>query len=99
MSRNYMLYSSASPIVFDGTVAECFIIRLRNNVSSAKVKNIAPGVLYTFIFHQDARGGHAFAWPSTCRNATDVGRKPNQTSVHNFIGNDGGYLDANMPGT
>jgi hypothetical protein len=91
-----MLYSSASPIIFDGTVAACFIVHLRNNVSTAKVRNIAPGVLYTFIFHQDAKGGHAFFWPSNCRNAADVGRGPGQISVHNFIGNDGG-LDANLP--
>jgi len=98
MKRQYMLYSSAAPMVFDGTVAVCFIVQMHNNVSSAKVKNIAPGVTYTFIFHQDAHGGHAFLWPSTCRNPTDVGRAPGQTSVHNFIGN-GGYLDATMPGT
>jgi hypothetical protein len=85
-------------MVFDGTLAECFIVNLHNNVSTAKVKNIVPGVLYTFIFHQDGRGGHSFFWPSVCRNASDVGRAPGQTSVHNFVGN-GGYLDATMPGT
>ena len=99
MNRPYMLYSSSSPIVFDGTLAECFIVHLRNNVLNAKVKHIAPGVLYTFIFHQDAHGGHVFAWPSNCRNSADVGRDPSQTSVHNFIGNEGGFLDADVPRT
>jgi hypothetical protein len=95
----YMLYSSTSPIVFDGTQAQCFIVNLRNNINSAKVKNIAPGVLYTFIFHQDGRGGHAFVWPAECQNATDVGRAPGQTSVHNFIGDVGEVMNANAPGT
>jgi hypothetical protein len=85
-------------MIFDGTVAECFIISMHQNVSTAKVRNIAPGVLYTFVFHQDARGGHSFLWPAVFRNATDVGRAPGQTSVHNFVGN-GGYLDAITPGT
>lgn len=95
----YILYSSALPMTFDCTLAQCFIVHMRNNVSTAKVKNVAPGVLYTFIFHQDSHGGHAFLWPSNCRNSADVGRDPNQTSVHNFIGNTGGYLDANVPRT
>ena len=94
MKRQYMLYSSASPIVFDGTLAVCFIISLRNN-ATAKVRNIVPGVLYTFIFHQDAHGGHAFFWPEQCRNSADVGREPNETSVHNYVGNEDGGLDAN----
>jgi hypothetical protein len=86
-------------MVFDGTLAECFIVRLRNNVSTAKVKNIAPGVNYTFIFHQDAAGGHVFSWPSNCRNPSAVGREPGQTSVHNFIGNEGGTMEATLPRT
>jgi hypothetical protein len=86
-------------MVFDGTLAECFIVHLRNNVSTAKVKNVAPGVTYTFIFHQDATGGHVFSWPSACRNPSAVGREPGQTSVHNFIGNVGGYMDATLPRT
>jgi hypothetical protein len=84
---------------FDGTLAVCFIVHMHNNVTTAKMTNVVPGVNYTFVFHQDAKGGHTFAWPFNCRNASDVGRRPGQTSVHNFIGNEGGYMDASMPGT
>jgi hypothetical protein len=97
--RPYISLSSSSPIIFDGTLAQCFFVHLHNNVSTAKVKNVAPGVTYTFVFHQDAKGGHVFSWPSACRNPSAVGRNPGQTSVHNYIGNDGGYLDATMPRT
>jgi len=93
-----MLYSSTSPMIFDGTTAVCFIVAMHNN-ATARVKNIVPGMLYTFIFHQDSHGGHAFTWPTACRNNADVGRSPGQTSVHNYIGNEGGYMDANTPST
>jgi hypothetical protein len=94
-----MNFSSAAPMVFDGTLAVCFVVHLHNSVSNAKVKNIVPGMLYTFMFHQDAKGGHVFSWPINCRNAADVGRRPGQISIHNFIGNEDGYLDANLPQT
>lgn len=94
-----MLYGTASPPVFDGTLAECFIVLMTNDVENAKVKRIAPGVAYTFIFHQDGAGGYRFQWPNNCLNASPVDPTPGATTVQNFIGTTGGYLQANLAAT
>ena len=99
MSRPFELFDSESPIVFDGNKALCFIVSLHSSVTGARVKNIAPGARYTFIFHQDAAGQNTFAWPSQCVNGMLVDPAPNSTTVQNFIGTTGGNLLADIPGT
>ena len=99
MTRPYELFDSQSPMVFDGNRAVCFIVGLHSDVKTARVKNIAPGALYTFIFHQDAAGQNTFAWPSQCLNAPLVDPAPNSTTIQNFIGTTGGMLMADLPGT
>jgi hypothetical protein len=98
MSRPYKVFDSAQPMVFDGNVALCFIVKLHNNVANARVKNIAPGARYTFIIQQGSGGQNTFTWPTECVNAVTVNLMPNSTTVQNFIGNTGGMLFADIPG-
>lgn len=99
MSRPFKIYDSVSPPLFDGNDALCFIVQLRSSVTNARVRNIAPGALYTFIIHQDATGGHSFVWPSECIDAAEVDMRKNTTTVQNFIGDTGGLLKADLAGT
>lgn len=99
MSRTYQLLDSLNPLVFDGNVAVCFIVTMHNNVTTARVKNIAPGAMYTFVFYQDAQGGHVFLWPASCINASPVALEPGSSTVQSFIGTAEGNLQANLPAT
>jgi hypothetical protein len=99
MTRPFQIYDSGTPLVFDGNEAVCFIVNLRNNVKTARVKNIAPGARYTFVIHQDSLGQHTFAWPSKCENAMMVDPAANATTVQSFIGTTGGMLLADIPAT
>jgi hypothetical protein len=92
MSRPYVLLNSRIPLVFDGNQALCFIVAMNSNVTSAKVKNIAPGAMYTFVFHQNTTGHYAFAWPAQCLNAVMIDQDPQAVTVQNFIGLTGGRL-------
>lgn len=98
MSRPYQIFDSSNLIVFDGNLAVCFIVNMTSDVDSARVKNIAPGCLYTFIFHQNGQGNR-FDWPGQCLNASPIDMTPGATTVQNFIGVTGGNLQANLPGT
>lgn len=97
MTSQIKVFDSGQAIVFDGNEAETFVINMRSTVSTPRVKNIAPGLLYTFIFHQDSVGGHTFQWPQQFRNAAPVDTLPRATSVRIFIGDTVG-LFANEPG-
>jgi hypothetical protein len=99
MSRPYILLNSRQPLVFDGNQAECFIIALNNDVETSRVKNIIPGVLYTFVLHQNGAGGYSFVWPPQCKNAASINTAQDATTVQNFIGLTGNYLLADPPGT
>jgi hypothetical protein len=100
MNRPIQTFDSRSPIAFDGNIAVVFIVYMLGSVQqTARVRNIAPGVLYTFIFIQDAEGGFTFDWPPQCTNGTAIDPAPNSTTVQNFIGYTGGLLKANIPGT
>lgn len=92
--------SSSGIIVFDGLEAVVWKILMSSNVvaSGVTVKNVSPGQLYTFIFVQDAVGGHIFAWPAQVDNGALVDPQPNTTTVQNYIGNTGGILQSNAPG-
>jgi hypothetical protein len=98
MIRPYKIFDSAQPMVFDGNVALCFIVKLHNSVASARVKNIAPGARYTFIIQQSPGGQNTFAWPTECVNAVMVDGTPNSYTVQDFIGSTGGLLFADLPG-
>jgi hypothetical protein len=97
MNRPYLNIDSGGAILFDGLAAVCWFIHMRSNVTSARVTNIAPGELYTFVITQDATGGHVMNWPSNCINAAQIDPTPNSTTVQNFIGNTGAILFANIP--
>jgi hypothetical protein len=67
-----------------------------HTVMNARVRNIAPGVLYTMIFHQNGAGGHSFRWPAQCQNAGNIATAAYATTVQNFIGIAGGRMDGNI---
>lgn len=99
MTRFIAIFDSASPLVFDGTRAQCFVVVLHNTVMQARLKNIIPGLLYTFVLQQDSIGNHRFVWPQTCKQAMPVDPKPDAVTVQNFVGNSDGSLYANAAGT
>lgn len=90
------IYSTTVPLVFDGTLALAFIVEVISEVENATVKNIAPGAMYTFMFHQDAKG-HRVTWPDNCINASPVDTTPGAITVQNFIGTEAGNLMADLP--
>lgn len=95
--RQIARFDSTIPLVFDCSRAQFFIVLLRSTVTQARVKNITPGVLYTFMFLQ--KGGHSFTWPEVCRNGMAIDPKADTTTIEHFIGNENGYMDANVAGT
>lgn len=99
MNRPFLNIESSGAILFDGLAAVCWFVNLRSDVANARVRNISPGQLYTFVITQDATGGHRFAWPSSCVNATTIDPKPNAITVQNFIGLPSDFMTANIAGT
>lgn len=99
MSRPYQHLVSGGGILFDGLKAVCWFVNMNSDVTNARASNISPGQLYTFVFTQDARGGHVMNWPSNCVNAAAIDPAPNATSVQNFVGNINGAMHANVPPT
>lgn len=98
MNRPIKTVSSEAPI-FDGNEAVCWLVSMTGNVENPRFKNIAPGVLYTFVFRQDASGGNRFVWPTSCINPPTVNIAPNITTTVNFIGMGGGQMASNVTGS
>jgi hypothetical protein len=96
--RNVLQIDAVDNMVFDGLQAVCWIIALNIDLTAARVRNISPGQLYTFIIRQGNQG-NTFVWPSACVNAIPVDRNPHSTTIQNFIGDTGGILRAHLPGT
>lgn len=88
---------SRSAMTLDCLETQCFTIMLRSNVNQMRVKNICPGVTYTFIIHQT--GEYKFTWPSVCINGPDIRPIANSVTVANFIGLNDGTMQADSPGT
>ena len=88
-------------VLFDGLQAVMWMVLMKQSIaaSGVRVKNMAPGQLYTFIFQQDAIGGFTFDWPGHIQNGGIIDPAPDAISVQNFIGNTSGILIANLPGT
>jgi len=101
MNRPLVLVNTTGSVVFDGNEGVTFVVAMESSVSASRIriKNISPGQLYTFIFRQDGTGGHSFQWPSSVQNATVIDHRPLARSVVNLIGDTGGTLRANIPGT
>jgi hypothetical protein len=97
--RRTLELESANVMTFDGLYAECWIIDMYSNVTTVNLKNMTPGVLYSFLIRQDEIGGNSFAWPTRCHNAMQVDTTPNSVTVQNFIGGIDRQLYANMTGT
>jgi hypothetical protein len=99
MTRPYQSLSSSGAVTFDGLKAVCWFISMTSSITAPRMVNLAPGQLYTFVFKQDAAGGHTINWPYNCLDAASIDPAPNSTTVQNFIGNTGGILSANLPPT
>jgi hypothetical protein len=97
MNRPFASVGSESP-VFDGFLAVCWFVSMTSNCADARVKHITPGVLYTFVFTQDAAGKNVFDWPSSFINPPMVSLTPNAVTTANFIGTIEGNLISNVPG-
>lgn len=97
--RQYQVLNSAMPVVFDGRVAPCFMLTLRNSVTNARVRWMTPGQVYTFIIYQDQFGHHRLLWPAECHNAGPVNTNPLSVTVQTFVGTENGELTANLAGT
>jgi hypothetical protein len=91
--RPYHNVPSSGVVVFDGLQAVCWFVSMTSNITMPRVINTAPGQLYTFVFTQDAVGGHVMNWPSNCHNAASIDPAPGATTVQNFVGNTGGVLE------
>jgi hypothetical protein len=103
MSRPIKIVDTATGLVlFDGLQAVTWKVLMKQSVpaSGVRLKNISPGQIYTFIFQQDADGGHSFTWPvARVRNGTRLDLRPLAVSVQNYIGSTGGILLSDLPGT
>lgn len=101
MNRPLELVNTTGSVDFDGLKAVVWVVTMQSSVpaSRVRIKNISPGQLYTFIFHQDGIGGHTFEWPANVKDASAVNATAGATSVMNFIGYTGGALLADLPGT
>jgi hypothetical protein len=88
---------SATPN-FDGSAYTAWQITLTGNVTSSTLSGLVVGNLYTFILRQDSAGGHAFAFPPNCFNASaPVNTAVNGYTIQTFVA-DGGSLYAIGPG-
>jgi hypothetical protein len=96
--RRLIRRASSQTMVIDAYDGETFVIELRGNVTSLRVKNVTPGRLYVFIVKMDAMGGHTIHWGSQIMNASTVFANPTSVSVFCFIGSTGGFLRAIAPG-
>jgi hypothetical protein len=100
MNRKLIKFDSAEAMVFDGLTAAVWQIEMVSSVNPAPpMRNIIPGVLYTFVFHQNQAGNNTFAWPSPCLNAAPISLGADTSTAQNFIGTADGKLLANIPAT
>lgn len=81
-AKNQVLAFSATP-VFDANVATDFEMTLTANVTSSTLVNTKPGMVITFIIHQDGAGNHTFSAPSNAPMAT-IDPGANKTSTQAF---------------
>ena len=75
---------SAFP-VFDGSLGREFEFTLMGAVTSATVRNLTPGVRYTFAIAQNSVGGQTFPWPANVLGATAVHGAPSARTVRVFL--------------
>jgi len=87
-----------NPLRIDAYDGNVFRIVLNASIVDVRMRNVSPGLLYTFIIRQTATS-HTFQWPATVRGGMTICRRPHSTSVQTFIGRPGGDLLAIMPGT
>lgn len=99
MNRPFLNLVSTGTLVFDGLKAVCWFVQMNSNITAPRFINIAPGQLYTFVFTQNAIGGHIMRWPTNSLNAPPINPAPNSVTVQHFIADMGGTMLANIPPT
>jgi hypothetical protein len=99
MNRPFLNVDSGGTLLFDGLAAVCWFVNMRSTMNTVRITNISPGELYTFVFAQDAAGGHTITWPNNCINAAPIKTQPYAITVQNFVGHTGTTLYANIPST
>jgi len=96
--RRIAVLASSQAMVLDAYYAETFVILLRGNITSFKVKNVTPGRKYVFIVKTDPVGGHEIKWGAQWKDATSIFAEPDSTTVLCFVAITGGLMLANAPG-
>lgn len=77
--KNVVVAFSSTP-VFDASLGTDFEITLTANVTSSTLINTAPGMVITFIIHQDGVGSRSFVAPANAPLAA-IDPGANKTSV------------------
>jgi hypothetical protein len=85
MQRAYLFVESSGPLVFDGLKAVCWFINMSSSITSPRIINVTPGVLYSFVFTQNRVGGHTMNWPGSVINAAQIDPTPLSTTTMTFI--------------
>ena len=87
-----------TPLVFDGNAGTTFELWLSASVTATSLKNLSPGILYTFIIRQVGTGKHRFTWPANCYGGMTIDPKAGSVSTQTFVCKPGAGLFAIMPG-
>jgi hypothetical protein len=90
---------AAQTTTINAIESEMFIINLLTSISTLRIKNVTPGLLYVFVLKQNSAGGNTVNWGSGVLNATAPNPRPHSTTVQTLVGNSDGTLWANLPGT
>jgi hypothetical protein len=97
--RRPIIIDAAQTTTIDGVQSEMFVLNLDTSISTLRIRNLTPGLLYCFIVKQNYAGGHTVAWGDNVCNASAVDPRPNATTIQNFVANSDGKLYANTPPT
>ena len=97
--RRVLHIDAAQSVLIDALQGETFVISLITSIKQLRVKNVSPGQLYVFLLTQNYAGNHKITWGSEVLNGTAANPEPHSTTVQCFIGDTGGILKANLPGT
>lgn len=88
-------FSSNPTFTWDRGDPRTFVMRLLGNVvSSVFDTTIKPvrGTMFVFVIIQDAVGGRTFSWPTICKSPQPIGAAALQTTIQEFVFNDGPTL-------
>jgi hypothetical protein len=99
MRRPPVTIDAAQTTTINAVVSETFIINLLTSISTLRIKNPTPGLLYIFVLVQNSAGGNTVNWGSQISNATAANPRPNSITIQPLIAKSNGTLIANLPGS